>query len=363
MTADDRLDIIEALLLESFRRPYLVTYGHSFLAETGLPNADHYWARKLATFLGSMYPTNGSSGDLKRAVGGSYAESAADVMLAGEPWISDKRHGSNKVLVIQALINTARKNGADEVTRRGAEHALRTMCALGSSLETIPDSAPFFTYSGGWAGGSDSAFHGGSYRVTTTNGSYVEFTVPAFGSHFLTVARKDSLTGSVISFQRLDTGQTFKTWNNVNQAQAGISRPYVVAAIPLQVPAGTKVRVSLESGTNLVCDGLIVPAERPGPIVLMKEPHLADYSTSAMFPNGSDAALNYFNTILDSMSTEFPNVVVADPNTAGYWDKNTHVLPDGVHPNTAGHDALFMTGVDAVRHGLWYRTFQSGLAL
>lgn len=346
---------------EAWTRERQVTYGHSFLAETGLTDPAGYYAHRISAQFGMAYPSD-STGSLKRAVGGSYAESAADVMLTGQPWTSSKRLGGDAVLLIQALINTARKNGIDAVTRQGAEHALRTMCALGSSLEVIPDDATRFTYSGTWTVNAHADFHGGGYHQAQSAGKYVTFTVPTDGCHFLTVARKAGLSASVIEFERLDTGEIFRTWTNEDQAQAGLARNYVPAAIPLRVPAGTRVRVHLLSG-YLVCDGLIVPASRPGPIVLMKEPHLLDYSLSTMFPNGSDAALDYFNEILDVMAAEFPNVLTADPNAGGYWDKTAHLLPDGVHPTADGHQALADTLVDAVRAQLVVKAYAAGLAL
>lgn len=350
---------------EAWVRDNLITYGHSFLAETGLANPDNYYARRLANSFGMAYPGNPFGGVNKRAVGGSFAEAAADVMLTGQPWIPDKRHGSNKTLLIQALINSARKHGVDPIARQGAEHALRTMCALGSSLETIPEYAPFFTYSAGWSHQNGAEFHGGRYAVATasTDPRYVEFVVPSDGCHFLTVARKDGLAGSLIEVERLDTGQTFLTWNNEDQAQADLSRAYVPAAIPLRVPAGTRVRVHLVTGVNLVCDGLIVPAARPGPILLMKEPHLEDYTASTAFPLGSDEAIDYFNEILDELATEFPNVIVADPNQGGHWDKTTHLLPDGVHPTAAGHAALATTMLDAIHAQLPRKAYEAGLAV
>lgn len=337
---------------QAWVRPNLVSYGHSFLAETGLDNEADYYGRRLAAFGEMTY--------LKRAVGGSLIESAVNVMLTGNPWIA----GTNKVLLIQGLINTARKNGADPATRRGAEHALRTMCALGSSMETIEEDTPFFDYSGTWNTNLDGEFHGGACKSTAVVGSYVEFTVPAYGSHFLSVARKVGLAGATIQFRRLDTGAVFKTWTNLEQAQADISRNYVPAAISMNVPAGTRVRATLtasSSGATLVCDGLIVPSTQPTAVLLMKEPHLLDYSHSEMFPNGSDAALDYFNSILDTMANEFSNVIVADPNTAGYWDKAHDILPDGVHPNSNGHLALYATMLEAIHKTLSRKAYEGGL--
>lgn len=347
---------------EAWVRRRLVTYGHSFPHGTGLPDPAGYYPQIVADRFGMTYPTDGTV-DLNRAVGGSYAEAAADVMLTGQPWTSSKRLGGDTVLLIQALINTARKNGVDVVTRQGAEHALRTMCALGSSLEVIPDSADLFDYSAAWSTVTSADFHGGSYRTTTTANHYVVFTVPADGCHFLTAARKAGVSPVVLEVMRLDTGEVIRTWTNESQAQAGIARNYVPAAIPLRVPTGTRVRVRLLSGYHLVCDGLIVPANRPAPIVLMKEPYLEDYSLSTAFPNGSDEAIDYFNELVDVMAGEFPNVLTADPNTAGYWDKTTHILPDGVHPNAAGHQALADTLVDAVRAQLVVKSYAAGLTV
>lgn len=364
----DLAEMLEDALDTAFSRPYLVTYGHSYLAETGISPASNYYARKTAVEWGMTYPTNSVTDDLKRAVGGSSAEASADVMLTGNPWSPSMEMGGNKVLLIQNMLNSSRVNGVNAISRQGAEHAIRSMVAIGSCREIIPDSATgFFTYagSGTWSSVSDADFHGGAYRSNATDGAYVEFEVPAANCHFLTIGRKNGLATQTLEFRDMDRNVVIKTFVNFEQARSTITRNYVVAAIRLDVPAGTTVRVTKTAGSGipLVADGLIVPHERPGPIVLVKDPYLANYSLSETFPNGSDAALDSFNSLYDLMATEFPNVIVVDPNTAGFWDKNTHLLPDGVHANTAGNEALFQSVKKHVREKMYIKAFQSGMGL
>jgi len=339
----------------------LFTYGHSYLAEGGLlADPADYYSRKLAAEFALTYPTLLTSEDLKRASGGQKAaETGHAIIGTGKPWAYRPR----VVVLVQALLNTARVLGEDEATRAGAKHALRSLCAVVSSTERIENTDARFVYSGSWNHtGTLSMFSNGNYSTTETAAGYVTITMPEDDCWLLTTARSEGLDPSVLKFSNAVNGQPIGTYTNNDQSEAAVTNGYANAAIKIKAPKGTSVKIIQDSGTGrLLIDALLVPAPTPPPIVLMKEPYLNDYTLSTSYPNGSDAALSYYNGILDELAVEFPNVIVCNPNTAGYWDKTKHLLPDGVHANVAGNDALFKTARDGIRAGLLQRGLISGL--
>ena len=346
---------------KAFRGVPLITYGHSFLAEQGVPDATKYYARRLASHYGMVYPTLNATNDLKRAIGGSRAEDAANRMVGTAAPLGVNEKG---VVLIQPLLNSARKHGVTTPALNGARNAVRAMCATASAGQRIENTDPMFTYSGFWTPTEPaSGFSGSSQTSTATAGAAITFTVPAYGCHAVISGRKEGLSAAVTEVRNMTAGGSLiATVNNVDQAPADISGSYVPIAIPLNVPAGTQVQL-LNPSTRLTFDVLLVPAENPRPVVLMKDPYLADYSLSTSYPNGSDAVLDAFNALIDEVGAEFVNTIVADPNEAGYWDESTGLQADGVHPNEVGNKALFEAARDALNLGALQMAVRSAVGL
>lgn len=329
----------------------MVGMGHSFIVGSNIQSPNK-WAEQLAAAFGMTYPTLATTGDLMRAVAGSRVEEAAQRILSSSTlkW----NPGDPYPALIQALINTARKNGADANTKAGALNSLRTMCAMISSAAAVPATSTRFTYSSGWAATAVSTSLSGNVQTIASGGAStvnVTFTMPASVVYLLFLARPGGTAGHRIVVKNSNTGATLVSFDNVNQCSADTPNTYAPLVLRVAAAVGDTIAITRDTtpGTGpLSFDGFIVPSASPPPIMLMKEPYLANYSLSTDYPNGSDAVLDYFNDVIDTMAKEFGNVIVANPNTAGYWDKTTMIQSDGTHPNDAGSAALANTMRDAV---------------
>lgn len=335
-----------------------VSYGHSFLAEQGLADASRYWARQLAASMALTYPTSdgGSTGDLKRAVGGWHIEDVA-VRANGNATLGTAP-GAKTLYVLQTMMNSARWFGVNAVQQASALNAGRTiMAGINASARIEQDSGAFtFNAGGGWASSQTSASwaSGGTFRYASNTGDYFEFTAHATATQYVMLAGKQGAGGTTISVTDQTAGGaslgTIDLSDSVGATTPSIST--ATFAYAWRVPASAKghvVRFTKTGGNVMGLDAVFTQSATPPPVLWMKEPYLADYSKSTAYPNGSDGAMDAFNSLIDTLAAEFPNIIVADPNRAGYWDKARHILSDGVHPNDLGHDALALAAVDSIR--------------
>lgn len=344
----------------------MVGRGHSFIQGTGL-SAPEYWAALFAAAAGKPYSNYGK--------GSSTAEDAAWRMWG----TTSQGHvvGSQVDTTVHALLNSLGLNGIDAPTWRGVNYSLRTMVALASAKALYSAENTRFTYSAaGWGAVSTSGnYPGGKFRASSTGaagiGAYVEFTTttPAKGTYLLGLARRAGLTPGRTEIRRMDTNAVIFDWDNKDNAAAQLPAQigawnYAPAALPIDVPLGTLVRVTNLSpdgtavGSTAICGLLEMDPDTTNRLFMMKEPKLANYTTSTLFPNRSDAAIDYFNTIIDTLAAEFPNVIAITPEP--WWTKANAaslVQDDNVHPNAEGNRRLAEAAITAVARravrGLW----------
>lgn len=79
-------------------------------------------------------------------------------------------------------------------------------------------------------------------------------------------------------------------------------------------------------------------------VVVVPPLPLPRWGRTGRFPKGSDEALRLYREAVLQAAARHPNVRVADPLPA--WRPDTMILPDGIHPNTAGR-AVIATAVEA----------------
>lgn len=338
-------------VVKGFARAAAIGYGHSYIAGTGL-TPSQYWASRLAASMGVGY-TN-------RGIGGALAEDVAWRMWSNTA--NGFTVGSKATLIFQAMLNSLRLNGVDTPTWRGVNYALRTMVALASAKSFYNAANARFTYSSsGWSAYTSGVteYPGSVYRATsgtTGAGAYVEFTTdtPPNGTQFLTLARKVGLAPALTEFRRMDTNEVILLWENKDNAAAGIAQNYAPTAFSFNVPRGTTIRVTNLAngeggGTSVVCGLLERDPDAPNTVIMMKEPKLANWAASTMFPNGSDEAVDYFNTIIDNIAAANPNVIAVAPEP--WWTKQGAarlVMSDEVHPTDEGHQRLRQAALAAV---------------
>lgn len=338
----------------------MIAYGHSFVVGSGV-NSPNKYTEKLAAMYGMVFPTSvGSSttGDLMRAVGGSRVEECVQRFWSGLPTSSSNTVpfqwtiGTKAPVVIEALINTSRTTGQNAAALAGAMNAYRTMCAGIGADGYIPATSTRFTYSSGWTTATINVSRSGTVYSVPSGGATtvnVQFSAPAEVFYVIVLARNASIAGHTVLIENATNGTTIATVNNTNQSASDTPSTYVPMPIRVRAATGDTIKISRSAGTGpLSFDGILVPGDNPPPIMLVKEPYLKDYSLSTSYPNGSDAVFDYFNTVIDQMASEFSNVVSVDLNAGGYWDKNTMIQSDGVHPNDSGAQAIANTIRDSL---------------
>lgn len=332
----------------------LITYGHSFLAEQGLSDPSKYWARIFAASLGFTYPTaaGGATEGLKRAAGGSRIEDVVARMY-GNPELHVKPN-TKALFVLQTMINSARWQGNDPIALRSATNSARGIMAAINASERIEELDERVTYSGNFiAQGGMSWPSGGGYKYHTTVGQYFEFTAPTGRDCYVSIVGKRGANQTLADVtDQTSNGAKLASLDMSEQANDPSAGSQPQVPFLYKVPASARghvVRFTLTGGTALALDVIFPQSTTPPPVLWMKDPRLANYAASTAFPNGSDAAVNAFNAIIDTMAREFPNIIVADPNRPGYWDKTKHTLSDQVHANEAGNAALARAASDAIR--------------
>lgn len=304
----------------------LYVYGHSLTTGAGLDDPALVYTRLIID--DEHWTTLHSFG-----VNGSLVHEAAERLYGtGEASWST---GTSADVLIEANLNTARDFGADPLALATSRNALRVMLATVDASRRIEDSNRSHTWSAGWRTQKMSWASGGAVHVTTRNNSYVEF--KAIGGEYVSI-RGVSGAGATIRLSDRTTGHTvtrIKTGKRVHPAYDHAGVP-VVYRIPPSMAKHT-IRMTKESGTgSFTFDARLPQRSDPGTVILVEEPYLADYSLSTAHPNGSDAAIDAFNGVLDTLANEFSNALTVDLDAAG-WDPAIYLQADGVHPNEAGN--------------------------
>lgn len=302
----------------------LYIFGHSYTNGEGLADPSTSYPRLVADerhyFL---HP---------RGVNGSLVHEAAERLYG--TGLASWGTGTAGDVLIQANLNTARDFGVNALALATSRSSMRVMLATVNASRRIEDSNPSNTYGGSWHTRKMSWVSGGAAHVTARNNAYVQF--KAAGGEYVSVR---GVPGAGIGIRVSDrtAGSTFahiKTGGRVHRAYDHDGIP-LIYRIPASM-AGHVIRLTKESGTGTFTFDARLPQRRLlNRVILVKEPHLADYSLSTSHPYGSDASIDAFNHVLDLVALEFPNAMTVDLNRAG-WDPATHLQPDGVHPNEAG---------------------------
>lgn len=324
----------------------LVTFGHSYMAGSGIASPNK-WAEQFAALVGLSYPEENM-----RAVGGAAAEEVGVRSAAADSSRRFRIGDSTAISMTEGLINTARRTGANEAARRGALNAMRTVALVSTAKAFTPANSGRFNYVGAFNDTQLANVIMSDVAKTIPSGAadndrYVEFVMPAPTVYVMTISQAEGDPGCVVRITNNTGGGTINSFGNVNTAAADAPNR---VNVPIKIDAriGDTIRVYKTGSGAMTFDGIVVPSDNPRPVLFMKEPYLADYSLSTAYPMGSDSVFNYFNAVLDTVKTEFPSAVVANPNTSGKWDKTTMLQADGVHPNLAGSAALAEIMYDAV---------------
>ena len=316
----------------------LYVYGHSWTTGYGMNDPSKSYPNLVATDRDETLHNRGRNGPMVHQV--------ADYLLGVGDGTGTWQAGTSGDVLFQAVSNTARDLGVNQLALTTTRNALRAMVATVSASRRIEDSSPSHRYHGAWRTREWPGASGGALHATTRNDSFVQFR--AVGGEYV-VLRGVSGTGITVRLSDRTAGRTMTrihTGHRVHPAygRSGIALLYRVPALL----AGHTVRLTKESGSgSLMFDARLPQEAHPDKVVLLKEPYLRDYSLSTAHPNGTDHVMDVFNAVLDRVGTEFPQVVVVDPNANG-WNKQTMLFAQSTHPNEMGSRFL----ADLIDRGL-----------
>lgn len=280
---------------------------------------------------------------------------AVDVQASpGAKWVP----GTRGLVMVGGLLNQ-QVEGDTTNNRDTAYESMRAIAARLSAGTIREDTdAATFTYNGTWQTFTDPMPSGGTAR-------YVNPTLAADAFHPDTVTVNVPAGVNYIQFiglaPEMGTGATFTLHNaggaevarqrtdsrSVKTLTQGIGegqRAPVVMRVPGTAGGVFTLKVTTPPGyAGAVLgyvDCLITLAEQPPMVVLLKPVHVthANYQKTALE--------TYLRTIPDTMSAEFSNVVVADPNLG--FDTATMLGPDLLHPIDSGQIHVASAVRDAI---------------
>lgn len=328
--------------LSSLAGSDLVIYGHSWTNGYNLPDPSQRYAQLLADDLAMEFSSTLAH---SRGVNGSHIWSAMERLYGNrQPAATWDVSSINSLVVVQGLMNTLRWKGADDLVLRTARNCLRAMCATVQARQRVEEDSSRIVYHGdGWRMSTEQTCGSGSYwKGTGIPGDFLAFT--ADGGDRVMLRGRPGTAGPIVHFRNGTTETIFRKVDLADQIDPDIDTNGipVLTTIPNEYE-GQRIQVwrseEEDRSGNLSLDVILLPRHTYGTqIVLVKEPYLADWSASATYKNGSNAACDAFNDLIDEMGRSFSNVIVADP--APYWNKDTMLLSDGTHPNYAGHRAI-----------------------
>ena len=306
----------------------LYVYGHSWTTGYGLPDHSRSYPHLVAEDRGLTLHGRGVNGTLVNQV-------AEHVFGAGpEHWSA----GARGDVILQSVSNTARDHGIDRLSLVTTRNSLRVMLATLGASRRVEDTSSSHHYTGRWRTVAMPWASGGSVHVARRAGASVEFA--ATGGEYVAL-RGVPGEGAAVRVTDVTTSRSIALVHTGGQVREDYSHDGlpIVFRLPRST-AGHTVRVTKESGPgSLTFDARLPQRDRPGTVVLLKEPYLADYSISTAHPYGSDHVTDVFNRVIDDVAAGFPNARVVDPNAAG-WDARTMVKAGTTHATVAAHRFL-----------------------
>lgn len=314
----------------------LYVYGNSYTVAPAVGRATTSWPPRLQARLrmGAL-ASNGQSG----AVMGQVAYNLNNNVDAGAPsrkWVT----GSKGLVIIEESINDAVTFGLSAKAQTAYGMALRTMIELISASIRKDATDVAITYTGTWTAGTTYLVNSG--KKTSTVGDKASFSVTGDAVTLYWMGNKDATAyvtadvkiGSTV-IGTIDSRNQMDPYNAPGTVGTGIASNLCCTRITGMGAGAHTVDVVLTAtvGTPIYFDGFSVPGTKPPQIILLKEGLITNYN-----PNGSSAARDAYNAIMDTVAGEYATFVsTADPGAA--WDASCLYMGDGTgnHPNDKGY--------------------------
>jgi hypothetical protein len=319
----------------------LYIYGNSYTVAPAVGRATigGEWPKRVQSRLrmGTL-TNNGQSGAVMTQIAYNLNNNV-DGANPTRKWVT----GSKGLVIIEESINDCVTFGMSAKAQTAYGMALRTMIELMRASIRKDATDASITYTGVWSAGTGYLVNSG--KKTTAIGAKASFSVTGDAVTLYWMGDKDATAyatadvkiGSTV-LATIDTRNQMDPYNAPGTVGTGIGVNLCCTRITGMGAGAHTVDVVLTgSVTNpLYFDGYSVPGTQPPEIILLKEGLITNYN-----PNGSSAARDAYNAIMETVAGEYPTFVsTADPGAA--WDSSCLYLNDGTgnHPNDKGMSVL-----------------------
>lgn len=338
----------------------LYIYGNSYTTPPAIGRAtdNNHWPRRLheRLHMGTV-AYNGHSG----AVIGQIAynmNNNVDGAAPSRKWVT----GSKGLVIIEESINDAVTFGTSAKAQTAYAMALRVMVELARASTRTDATNAAITYTGTWSSGT--AYLVNSGKKTSAIGATASFSVTGDavtlywmgdqGTTSYTTCDVKIAGGATVG--TIDTRSQMDPYNAPGTVGTGIGANLCCTRIT-GLGAGTRtievVLTGAGGGNSFYFDGFSIPGTKPPEIIFLKEGLISNYN-----PNGSSAAREAYNALMDTVAAEYPTFVsTADPGVA--WDASCLYMGDGTgnHPNDKGYAVL----TDTLAAKIKTLTYRDGL--
>jgi hypothetical protein len=314
----------------------LYVYGNSYTVAPAVGRATTEWPKRLQSRLDmGALASNGHSG----AVMGQIAynlNNNVDGATPSRKWTT----GSKGLVIVEESINDTVTFGTSAKAQTAYGMALRTMVELMRATIRKDATDVAITYTGTWSTGTTYLVNSG--KKTSAVGAKASFSVTGDAVTLYWMGDKDATAYATPDVKigrtvigTIDTRNQMDPYNAPGTVGTGIGVNLCCTRITGMGAGAHTVDVILTASvTNpLYFDGFSVPGTKPPQIIFLKEGLISNYN-----PNGSSAARDAYNSIMDTVAAEYPSFVsVADPGAS--WDASCLYMGDGTgnHPNDKGY--------------------------
>jgi hypothetical protein len=329
-----------AQVIPSLEAVNLTAFGHSYIFGDQ-EVAGSKWVDRVASRGRTLAITN-------RGVNGFRSTQTAQKVL--QTWTP----GSRGLVLLQSIVNDVRVFQGAANGPATTREAFRAILAYLTSLAAQQEGSGNLQFVGSWSTVVDANASGGNVKKTTTIGDYVDVAWNGDSCYVLTQFTSSATAGTV-------TATRSTTQSVISTTDTGGYYETTPAVIPLTgFGAGDHtVRLKLTAGTAFVVDALLVPNPAPPVIVIAKEGPVLKFNGSYVGTEaaGNTALLTNYTPAIDTVTAQFPTVLVTPQGGPAGWDANTMTVADGLHPNQKGSANI----ADAVMKVLGKPAFAEGL--
>lgn len=351
-------DALDARLVDIEAEPAfaeLVVFGHSYAAgSTGPSSRERTYAGRLAAYLRAKHDNRAGAG--ANIITNTQVGLVAMLQQLPRNVITTAPYDPVQPLAILDYGINDLNALVDSFSSRTSLYIEAMRCAIARlrASSVKEDSDASVAYSGtDWTNTAQTTNSGSSVRTTTVNGAVATITVPAdYSGTVINIGVQDTTpNGAVYTVKEgTTTLATLDSRPIVNGLTAGTTSFHVLRVSGLAAGAHTLTLTvtSIDTGGTVAFDYWSIEAETV-PVVLVHNIARAISYASYGTPAPDDAAVTAANALLTSLVAEFDQWVKLIDVDAALNKTASLFFSDSLHPNDAGHKAIFDADLAALQ--------------